>query len=81
MTNPDSLEADVGTRPATLGDLGLESGPDTAASARPMSTQAVFRPELDDDKDEGAALPTRSRSMNRRRPPGPRRRPVWVAGW
>lgn len=57
MSTPDSLEADVGTRPASLGDLGLEPSTDSVASGRPMSTQAVFRPQLVDDSGEATAHP------------------------
>lgn len=41
-------DADVGTQPAGFDELGV-------ATARPMSTQAVFRPQFDDDDDAGPA--------------------------
>ena len=39
---------DPGTQPASLDDLDMES----VATMRPMSTQAVFRPDFDDDDDD-----------------------------
>lgn len=40
-----------GTQPASLADL---SGMDSAVTMRPMATQAVFRPNFDDDDDDDA---------------------------
>lgn len=40
-------DVDVGTQPASLADLGVDS----VATMRPMATQAVFRPNFDDDDD------------------------------
>jgi serine/threonine-protein kinase PknG len=42
-----SAEPTVGTEPATFDDLGMDSG----STVRPMATQAIFRPHLDDDVD------------------------------
>nr|WP_283605655.1 serine/threonine-protein kinase PknG [Mycolicibacterium poriferae] len=39
---------DPGTQPASLDDMDMES----VATMRPMSTQAVFRPDFDDDDDD-----------------------------
>ena len=46
-------EAGPGTQPASLDDLDFDS----AATLRPMATQAVFRPHLDDDS-EGMSVGT-----------------------
>ena len=46
-------EADPGTQPASLDDLEFDS----AATMRPMATQAVFRPHFDDDS-EGSSVGT-----------------------
>lgn len=43
-------DIDVGTQPAGRSDLGMDS----MATMRPMSTQAVFRPNFDDDGDDSA---------------------------
>jgi serine/threonine-protein kinase PknG len=42
-----------GTEPASLDDL---SSMDSAATMRPMATQAVFRPNFDDDDDSDALM-------------------------
>ena len=42
-------DADVGTQPARLEDLERDSAADSIATLRPMSTQAVFRPNVDGD--------------------------------
>ncbi|WP_313674799.1 serine/threonine-protein kinase PknG [Mycolicibacterium sp.] len=44
----EQQDVDVGTQPASLGDLEMDS----AQSTRAMSTQAVFRPRFDDDDDD-----------------------------
>jgi serine/threonine-protein kinase PknG len=44
----DQHDIDVGTQPAGLSDLGVDS----ASTMRAMSTQAVFRPNFDDDAQE-----------------------------
>ena len=41
-------DVDVGTQPASFSDLGMDS----ASTMRAMSTQAVFRPNFDDDEQE-----------------------------
>lgn len=41
-------DVDVGTQPASFSDLGMDS----ASTMRAMSTQAVFRPNFDDDAQE-----------------------------
>ena len=38
---------DPGTQPASFNDLAMDS----MSTMRPMSTQAVFRPNFDDDDD------------------------------
>ncbi|MGV0713991.1 serine/threonine-protein kinase PknG [Mycolicibacterium sp. XJ662] len=38
----------VGTQPASFDDMGMDS----ASTVRPMATQAVFRPQFDDDDDD-----------------------------
>ncbi len=46
-------EPTIGTQPATLEDMDADS----AATLRPMATQAVFRPHFDDDS-EGSSVGT-----------------------
>jgi len=48
MSAPESLDIEIGTRPAGFDDLAADS----VASVRPMSTEAVFRPRFDDDDDD-----------------------------
>ena len=45
MSTAEPHDIEVGTQPASLNDLGVDS----VATVRPMSTQAVFRPNFDDD--------------------------------
>ena len=45
MSTAEPHDADVGTQPASLAEMGVDS----VATMRPMSTQAVFRPNFDDD--------------------------------
>jgi serine/threonine-protein kinase PknG len=42
-------ETNLGTQPATF---GLDYGEDSSATLRPMSTQAIYRPEVDEDADD-----------------------------
>ena len=44
----EQQDLDVGTQPAGLSELGMDS----VSTMRAMSTQAVFRPNFDDDGDE-----------------------------
>ena len=53
MSATEPSEPDVGTQPASLAELA-ESGVDSVSTARPMSTQAVFRPNFDDDEPDSA---------------------------
>ncbi len=46
----EQSDADVGTQPASLSDLGMDS----ASTMRAMSTQAVFRPNFDDEEQDGS---------------------------
>jgi serine/threonine-protein kinase PknG len=46
MSAVEPSDNDVGTQPAGLADMGLDS----VSTMRPMSTQAVFRPSFDDDE-------------------------------
>ena len=72
MSTPESPEIDVGTQPATLADLVVDS----VATMRPMSTQAIFRPHFDEDAasvgsepietEENQATVARILSPNRR---------------
>ena len=73
MNTPESLEEEVGTRPAGLEDLDPGPSPDSVASVRPMATQAVFRPNFDDDEadsvgtgpmDSGDLHPTVGRTQS-----------------
>lgn len=64
--------ADVGTQPASLADLSMDS----VSTMRPMSTQAIFRPHLDDEgesvrgepieTEEHSATVARTMSLMRR---------------
>ncbi len=47
MSTAEPQDVDVGTQPASLGDLEVDS----VATMRPMATQAVFRPNSDHDGD------------------------------
>ena len=56
MDNPDVAGPDdQGTRRATLEDLD----PPSVATMRPASTQAIFRPNFDDDEGPAVSEPTR----------------------
>ncbi len=48
MDTPDQPEVDVGTQPASIDDLGMDS----VSTMRPMATQAIFRPHFDDDDED-----------------------------
>ncbi|MCB1292405.1 serine/threonine-protein kinase PknG [Mycolicibacterium sp.] len=48
MSAAEQQDVEVGTQPAGLAELGIDS----VATMRPMSTQAVFRPSFDDDDDD-----------------------------
>lgn len=51
----DAGDADVGTRPASMAELDLDPSPaqpDSVATMRAMSTQAIYRPFFGDDEDE-----------------------------
>jgi len=54
MSADDPQDLDFGTQPAGLSDLTVDS----VATMRPMSTQAVFRPNFDDED-----VPTRSQPI------------------
>ncbi len=45
MDGPDQPDVEVGTQPASLADLGMDS----VSTVRPMATQAIFRPRFDDE--------------------------------
>ncbi len=47
MSTAEPHDGNAGTQPASRSDLGMDS----VATMRPMSTQAVFRPNFDDDDD------------------------------
>ncbi len=51
MNTAEAHEPEVGTQPASLADLGMDS----VSTLRPMSTQAVFRPHFDDDEVNAAS--------------------------
>ncbi|WP_018602372.1 serine/threonine-protein kinase PknG [Mycobacterium sp. 155] len=46
---PEEPDEEPGTQPATLEDLDIDS----RSTVRPMATQAVFRPDFDDDEERG----------------------------
>ena len=46
-----SAEPTVGTQPASLDDLDMDS----MSTMRPMATQAIFRPHIDEDSDSTSA--------------------------
>ena len=72
MGAPESPDGDVGTRPANVEELGVDS----VATMRPMSTQAIFRPHLTNDEasvgsepiatEENQATVARTLSLTRR---------------
>ncbi len=45
---PGADEPTVGTQPASFDDMGMDS----ASTIRPMATQAVYRPQFDDDDED-----------------------------
>ena len=47
----DDTAEDPGTQPASFADLA-ELNEDSISTMRPMATQAVFRPNFDDDDDD-----------------------------
>ena len=51
MATYDDDPDDPGTQPASFADLD-ELSDDSASTLRPMATQAVFRPNFDDDDDD-----------------------------
>ncbi|OBG17621.1 serine/threonine protein kinase [Mycolicibacterium celeriflavum] len=52
-TQREEFDEAPGTQPASFDDMGMDS----ASTIRPMATQAVFRPQFDDDS-EGASVST-----------------------
>lgn len=50
MSTAEPTDADVGTQPASLAELGMDS----VSTMRPMSTQAVYRPNFDDEAADSA---------------------------
>lgn len=48
MSGAETPDADVGTQPARPDELGMDS----TSTVRPMATQAIFRPNFDDEDDE-----------------------------
>ena len=55
MATPEPAGAEVGTQRSSLTDPD-ESG-DSTATMRPMSTQAIFRPDFDDDAESARSEP------------------------
>ena len=51
MSTLEPPDTEVGTQPAGLAELGMDS----VSTVRPMSTQAVFRPSFDDDEEVDSA--------------------------
>ena len=49
MNPPESPDLDVGTQPAAFEDLDMDRDMDSVSTIRPMSTQAIFRPQRDDE--------------------------------
>jgi serine/threonine-protein kinase PknG len=72
MSATESPDGDVGTRPANFAELGMDS----VATMRPMSTQAILRPHLNNDEasvlsepiatEENQATVARTLSLTRR---------------
>ena len=50
--SPEDPEEDPGTQPASMNTLGMDS----MSTMRPMSTQAVFRPNFDDDDSDSKQI-------------------------
>ena len=48
MDAAEQPDVDVGTQPAAFDDLAMDS----ASTMRPMATQAIYRPQFDDDDDD-----------------------------
>ena len=48
MDTPDQPDVDLGTQPADFDDFAVDS----MSTMRPMATQAIFRPDFDDDEDD-----------------------------
>ena len=52
MSTAEHPDLDVGTQPATPSEMTTDS----VSTMRPMATQAVFRPNFDDEDDEDSVL-------------------------
>ena len=63
-------DVDVGTQPASLTDLGVDS----VATMRAMSTQAVFRPRFDDEEESARSEPIETDESTVARTVSPTRR-------
>ena len=48
MAASDQPDVDVGTQPAAFDDLAMDS----TSTMRPMATQAIYRPQFEDDDDD-----------------------------
>lgn len=48
MSAADQPDVDVGTQPAGFDELGMDS----TSTVRPMATQAIYRPQFEDDDDD-----------------------------
>ncbi len=63
-------DVDVGTQPASMADLGMDS----ASTMRAMSTQAVFRPNFDDEEESSRSEPSETDESTVARTVSPTRR-------
>lgn len=70
MGTAEPHDGNVGTQPASRSDLGMDS----VATMRPMSTQAVFRPNFDDDDDVVRSEPIEIEEETAERTVAPARR-------
>ncbi len=61
MDASEQSDVDVGTQPAAFDDLTMDS----ASTMRPMATQAIYRPQFeDDDEDSVGSVGTEPQSMH-----------------
>ncbi len=56
----DQPDVDVGTQPASFDDFAMDS----ASTVRPMATQAIYRPQFEDDDDSIGSVGTEPEAMH-----------------
>ena len=70
MSTAEPHDVDVGTQPANRADLGMDS----VATVRPMATQAVYRPNFDDEEESARSEPIEVEDATAGRTVSPTRR-------